>query len=76
MTGVLLTVSVAFARGAEVADRFEKEGMLHRKTTTDYRNDILRAGESKDAASLAEDFLGRPYRFEPFAHWLNKAASE
>lgn len=55
----------------DLFSRFEEEGMLNRKTASDYRNKILGAGGSKDAADLVEDFLGRPYSFEPFAKWLN-----
>ena len=51
--------------------RFDKEGMMNKKTAADYRKYILGAGGSKDAADLVADFLGRPYSFEPFAAWLN-----
>ncbi len=51
--------------------RFDKEGMMNKKTAADYRKYILSAGGSKDAADLVADFLGRPYSFEPFAAWLN-----
>jgi len=54
----------------DLFSRFEEAGMLDRETATDYRNKILAAGGSKDAADLVEDFLGRPYSFEPFANWL------
>ncbi len=47
---------------------------MNQKTATDYRNKILGAGGSKDASDLVEDFLGRPYSFEPFAKWLNSDA--
>ncbi len=52
--------------------RFEKEGMLNKKAASDYRTYILSPGGSKDASDLVEDFLGRPYSFEPFAAWLNQ----
>lgn len=51
--------------------RFDQEGMMNPTTAADYRNYILGAGGSKDAADLVEDFLGRPYSFEPFSAWLN-----
>ena len=35
-----------------------------------YRDRILAAGGSKDAADLVEDFLGRPYTFDAYAAWL------
>lgn len=55
----------------DLYSRFDEEGMLNRKTAMDYRNAIIGAGGTKDAKDLLEDFLGRPYSFEPFAEWLN-----
>jgi thimet oligopeptidase len=55
----------------DLFSRFENEGMMNRETAADYRRSILGAGGSRDAADLVEDFLGRPYSFEPFAKWLN-----
>lgn len=46
------------------ADLFEPEVALR------YRDRILAAGGSKDAADLVEDFLGRPYDTRAFAEWL------
>ena len=37
-----------------------------------YRDRILAAGGSKDAADLVENFLGRPYDFTAFETWLNR----
>lgn len=36
-----------------------------------YRDRILAAGGSRDAADLVEDFLGRPYDTRAFQEWLN-----
>lgn len=47
-------------------DLFEP-GVAHR-----YRDRVLAAGGSKDAADLVEDFLGRPYTFDAFRAWLNR----
>jgi thimet oligopeptidase len=41
------------------------EGVAHR-----YRDTVLAAGGSKDAADLVKDFLGRPYSFDAFQRWL------
>jgi thimet oligopeptidase len=38
-----------------------------------YRDRILAAGGSKDAADLVTDFLGRPFTFDAFAAWLDRA---
>jgi thimet oligopeptidase len=48
------------------ADMFEP-GIARR-----YRDLILAAGGSKDAAELIHDFLGRDYSFDAFATWLNE----
>ncbi len=38
-----------------------------------YRDTILAAGGSKDAAELVADFLGRPYNIAAFSTWLQDA---
>jgi thimet oligopeptidase len=38
-----------------------------------YRDRVLAAGGSKDAAELVGDFLGRPFSFDAFAAWLDRA---
>jgi thimet oligopeptidase len=38
-----------------------------------YRDRILAAGGSKDAADLVEDFLGRPYDAATFRAWLERS---
>ncbi|WP_375474465.1 M3 family metallopeptidase [uncultured Jatrophihabitans sp.] len=38
-----------------------------------YRDRILAAGGSKDAGDLVADFLGRPFTFDAFAEWLDRA---
>ena len=43
---------------------------MNATTATRYRDTILAAGGSKDAAELLQDFLGRPYRFDAFEAWL------
>jgi thimet oligopeptidase len=35
-----------------------------------YRDRVLAAGGTKDAADLVADFLGRPYTFDAYAAWL------
>lgn len=37
-----------------------------------YRDRVLAAGGSKDAADLVEDFLGRPYEPKAFTAWLER----
>jgi thimet oligopeptidase len=38
-----------------------------------YRDQVLAAGGSKDAADLVADFLGRPYNVDAFNQWLAAA---
>jgi thimet oligopeptidase len=38
-----------------------------------YRDRVLAAGGTKDAAELVADFLGRPFAFDAFAAWLDRA---
>ena len=47
------------------ADLFDAE-VAHR-----YRDRVLAAGGSADAADLVADFLGRPYGFDAFEAWLS-----
>jgi thimet oligopeptidase len=49
------------------ADLFAPE-IAHR-----YRDRVLAAGGTKDAADLVSDFLGRPFAFDAFAAWLDRA---
>jgi len=58
----------------DMFSRFETEGMMNPETAGDYRRTILSQGGSKDAADLVNDFLGRPYSFEPFGEWLNDSS--
>jgi len=57
---------------ADLLTEFKKHGMHDVNTAQRYRNSILSQGGSKPAATLVEDFLGRPYNFEAFANDLKK----
>jgi len=52
---------------------FDREDLLAPETARRYRDTILAAGGSKDAAELVTDFLGRPYNIEAFSTWLQEA---
>ncbi|MDQ3300139.1 MAG: Zn-dependent oligopeptidase [Myxococcota bacterium] len=52
---------------------FEKTGLLDTKVTYRYRDKILAAGGTKDAADLVRDFLGRKYDFKAFEKYLASA---
>jgi thimet oligopeptidase len=49
---------------------FDREDLFSQEVANRYRDRVLAAGGSKDAARLVEDFLGRPYSFEAFEAWL------
>jgi thimet oligopeptidase len=50
---------------------FDPSDMFDTEVSHRYRDTILAAGGSKDAADLVADFLGRPYNFAAFEAWLN-----
>ncbi len=51
---------------------FDRHAMFDTGVSHRYRDRILAAGGSKDAADLVADFLGRPYGFDAFETWLNQ----
>jgi thimet oligopeptidase len=51
---------------------FDEHDMFDTEVSYRYRDAILAAGGSKDAADLVADFLGRPYGFDAFEAWLNR----
>jgi thimet oligopeptidase len=55
---------------------FDRDDMFDPEVATRYRDRILVPGGRKDAADLVEDFLGRPFGFESFADWLERAETE
>jgi thimet oligopeptidase len=51
---------------------FDRDDLFATDVALRYRDRVLAAGGSKDAADLVEDFLGRPYGFESFQRWLDR----
>lgn len=51
---------------------FDEDDLFAPEVAQRYRDRVLAAGGSKDAADLVEDFLGRPYTFDAFAAWLDR----
>jgi thimet oligopeptidase len=49
---------------------FDPEDLFAAEVAGRYRDRILAAGGTKDAADLVADFLGRPYTFDAYAAWL------
>jgi len=54
---------------------FDPQDLFAAEVAHRYRDRILAAGGSKDAADLVADFLERPYNFDAFEAWLQRAAS-
>jgi thimet oligopeptidase len=52
---------------------FDRQDLFAPENARRYRDKILAAGGSKDAAELVADFLGRPYNIEAFSRWLQEA---
>jgi thimet oligopeptidase len=51
---------------------FDGEDLFATEVAHRYRDRILAAGGSRDAADLVADFLGRPYSFAAFEQWLDR----
>ena len=49
---------------------FDTEDLFDPEVAGAYRDKVLAAGGTADAADLVEDFLGRPYTFDAYAAWL------
>ena len=49
---------------------FDRDDLLAHGPARRYRDEILAAGGSADAADLVETFLGRPYNFDAFQRWI------
>jgi thimet oligopeptidase len=52
---------------------FDEDDLFDAGIARRYRDKVLAAGGSRDAADLVEDFLGRPYTFDAFEAWLNRS---
>jgi thimet oligopeptidase len=51
---------------------FDPDDLFETEVAHRYRDRVLAAGGSKDAADLVADFLGRPYNFDAFEAWLQR----
>lgn len=49
---------------------FDPDDLFDTEVAGRYRDRVLAAGGTKDAADLVADFLGRPYTFDAYAAWL------
>ncbi|WP_375484400.1 M3 family metallopeptidase [uncultured Jatrophihabitans sp.] len=53
--------------------QFDPANLLDPTVAHRYRDEILVPGGSRDAADLVATFLGRPFSFDAFAAWLDRA---
>jgi thimet oligopeptidase len=57
----------------DLFSQFDPDDLFDQAVAHRYRDRILARGGSDDAANLVADFLGRPFDFEAFAAWLDRA---
>lgn len=55
---------------------FDADDLFAADVARRYRDRILARGGREDAADLVADFLGRPFGFDAFAAWLDRAPGE
>ena len=55
---------------------FDGDDLFAPEVAHRYRDTVLAAGGSKDAADLVEDFLGRPYDERAFRAWLESSPAD
>ncbi len=55
---------------------FDSDDLFAPEVAHRYRDTVLAAGGSRDAADLVEEFLGRPYDNGAFTAWLESAPQE
>ena len=55
---------------------FDADDLFATEVAHRYRDTVLAAGGSRDAAELVEDFLGRPYDNRAFTAWLDRSPEE
>ena len=55
---------------------FDPDDLFAPEVAHSYRDTVLAAGGSRDAADIVEAFLGRPYDSGAFTAWLEKAPEE
>jgi thimet oligopeptidase len=60
----------ALAIARDLLTRFQNEGMLNPKTSSDYRKCILEPGGSMEETKMVENFLGRPFNLEAYKKFL------
>jgi thimet oligopeptidase len=54
--------------------RFDRSRLMEPAVARRYRETVLEPGGSMPAVEMVERFLGRPFSFEAFQHWLDESA--
>jgi thimet oligopeptidase len=57
----------------DMFSKFNANDLLDPTIATRYRDAVLAPGGTAPAAKLVENFLGRPFSFEAYRAWLNRA---
>ena len=60
----------ALSLACDMRTRFKAEGMLNRKTATEYREAVLARGATIDEEKMVADFLGRPSNNGAYLEYL------
>jgi thimet oligopeptidase len=56
----------------DLFSRFDRDDLLSAEPARRYRRLILERGGAAPAASMVEDFLGRPFTFDAWRRWLEE----
>jgi len=51
---------------------FRAAGLMNKDVAAKYRHAILEDSGEKPAADMVKDFLGRPFSFDAYQHWLDE----
>jgi thimet oligopeptidase len=72
-TALYYTYMWSLVIAKDILTPFLKHGLMNTAWTYKYRDKILAAGGTKDAADLVKDFLGRPFNYKAFEAYLAPA---
>jgi thimet oligopeptidase len=72
-TSAYYTYAWSLVIAKDLFSAFDADDLFAAEVAHRYRDRILARGGSADAADLVADFLGRPFGFEAFAEWLDRA---
>ena len=70
-SAVYYTYMWSLVIASDMFSEFEREGLMNTELARRFRDTVLAPGGSKKAATLVEDFLGRPFSFDAFEKMLS-----